>query len=131
VVDDNATGRNLRLDNKAPRRRSEVQAYMVLYYDTKIRDVVLKRWAEMKLTHLSFKGSNISEDRVDTEDSSLLKDTTIPLYFKNLVAQELYDAEEEEVKKAVRSKRESDLFDTTIYNTSGEERMELVRAYQK
>lgn len=52
---------------------------------------------------MDFSGSSaeVPEDEVDPEDSSLFKDTKIPICFKNHVAQELYDAEEEEIKAEV------------------------------
>ena len=104
---------------------------MSMFYDDRIREVVKERWAKANLPSIDFSRSHIPEDQVDSEDSSLLKDTKIPLHFKNLVAQELYEAEEEDIKKSVRSKRDAAMFDATVYNTSGEERVELVRAYQK
>jgi hypothetical protein len=104
---------------------------MSLYYDTRIRPVVTKEWAEADLPNMDFSRTEIPEENIDPEDSSLLKDTNIPLFFKNSVAQRLYDAEEEEIKKAVESKREADSLIKTVYNTSGEDRLELVREYQR
>lgn len=104
---------------------------MSLYYDARIRQVVLQRWSVANITTINFSRSEIPEDQVDPEDSALLKDTRIPLHFKNLVAQELYDAEEEEIKRTVRSKRDEDLFAMTVYNARDEQRLELVEAYQR
>lgn len=102
---------------------------MSLFYDERIRQVVVERWAATNLP--DFKGSDIPENQVDPEDSALLKDTRIPLHFKNAVAQALYDAEEEEIKEQVRSKRDEDLYASNIRNVSDEKRVELVRAYQR
>ena len=104
---------------------------MSLYYDARIRPTVVERWTEAAIPNMDFSRAELPEDQVDPEDSALFKDTRIPLCFKNQIAKELYDAEEEEVKKAVRSKREADLVAKTVYNTAGEERLELVRNYQK
>ena len=104
---------------------------MSLYYDTRIRPTVVKRWTEAPIPNMDFSGLEIPEDQVDPEDSALLKDTKIPLRFKNEVAQELYNAEEEEIKEAVRSKREADLLAKTVHNTTGDTRLELVQYYQK
>jgi len=105
---------------------------MALYYDTRIRPTVVKEWAEVNIPNMDFSGPvEIPEDQVDPEESSLFKDTKIPLCFKNLVAQRLYETEEEEIKEAVRSRREADLLTKTVYNASEEDRLELVRAYQK
>lgn len=113
--------------------RSELQVYMSLYYDTRIRSTVLERWAPVSVPNMGFGQSEIPEDEVDPEDSSLFKDTKIPLCFKNQIAQELYDAEEKEIKEAVQSKRDADRDSLikTVYTTEGSEREELVREYQK
>jgi len=106
--------------------------YMTLYYDTRIRPVVVKEWAEADLPNMDFsRPEEVPEEEVDPEDSSLFKDTKIPLCFKNNVAQRLYEAEEDEIKEKVRSRREADLLTKTVYNASEEERLELVRKYQK
>jgi hypothetical protein len=105
---------------------------MSLYYDSRIRTAVVERWAASELSKkVDFSRSKIPEDLVDPEDSALLKDTTIPLVFKNDVARDLYKGEDEEIKAAVRSKRNADMFSGTVYSTVGEERAELVRAYQE
>lgn len=80
---------------------------------------------------MNFTGLDIPEDQIDPEDSALLRDNKIPLSYKNQIAQELYDAEEEEIKQAVRSKRDAELLIQTVYSVNEEERLELVQAYQK
>ena len=133
AASDDATGgrRDLRLEDPAPRKRSEVQVYMSLYYDTRIRPIVVKRWAETNIQNMDFSRTEIPEDLVDPEDSSLFKDTKIPLCYKNSIAKELYNAEEDQIKEAVRSKREADSLAKTVHNTNGEEKLDLVRTYQK
>lgn len=74
---------------------------MSLYYDTRIRPVVIKRWDDIGLTMNFGNRPEIPEDQVDPEDSSLFKDTRIPLTFKNEITVELYSAKEEEIKKVV------------------------------
>jgi len=135
--DDNSTGgrRNLRLEDHAPRKQTELHAYMALFYDTRIRATVVKRWAETHIPNMDFSGGSaeVPEDEVDPEDSSLFKDTKIPICFKNHVAQELYDAEEEEIKAEVRSKRAgADPSIKTVFNAASETgRMEIVQGYRK
>ena len=137
AVDDAAGGRrNLHLEDAPPRMRSEVQAYMSLYYDTRIRSAVVKRWAETRISNMDFSGGaeEIPEDQIDPEDSSLLKDLAVPLFFKNLVARELYVQEEESIKDTVQSKLKADskLLIKTVYNTTDEEaRSELLQEYQR
>ena len=131
---DNAIGgrRNLHLEDAPPRRRSELQVYMSLYYDTRVRQVVTEEWAEANITNMDFSGGDeIPEDQVDPEDSSLFKDMKIPLCFKNMVAQRLYDVEEAEIKAAVRSKRELDVSFMNVYTACEADRLDLVREYQK
>ena len=115
------------------RRWSEIQAYMSLYYDTRIRETIVKEWDEANITNMGFSGSSpeVPENQVDPEDSHLFKDRKIPLCFKRNVAQRLYEAEEEEIKDAVRSKREEKLLIKTVYNVNEEERLELIQEYQK
>jgi len=133
AADDSVTGgrRNLRLQDRRPRKRSEVQIYMALYYNDRIRSVVVKRWTETGV-NMNFGRSDIPEDEIDPEDSALLKDTQIPICFKNQVAQELYDGEDDDIKDVVRLRRETELSIKTVYTAANdEERMELVRDYQK
>ena len=74
----------------------------------------------------------VPEEDVDPEDSHLFKDTKVPPCFNNSVAQRLYEAEEEEIKTIVRSKREEYLLIKTVYNAgSEEERLEMVQEYHK
>lgn len=133
--DDIAAGgrRNLKLEDGPPRKRTEVQVYMSLYYDTRIRQTVVKEWADAGIPNMDFSrpGQDIPEDQVDPEDSSTFKDTDVPLCFKNDVAHRLYENEEDEIKEVVRSTRDNRPLIKTVYGTSGEERLELVREYQK
>ena len=80
---------------------------------------------------MNFSHIEVPEDQIDPEDTSLLKDTKIPLCFKNQITQELYDVEDEAIKAAVQSKRETKSAIKTIYNTSDEECMVLVQEYQR
>lgn len=80
---------------------------------------------------LSRSGVQPPEDEISPEDSSLLRDPKILLCFKNQIARELYDAEEEEIKETVRSRRESEAAVKTVYNASEEVRLELVDSYQR
>ena len=133
ALEDVATGgrRKLKLEGGAPRKRTEVQVYMTLYYDTRIRPVVVKEWAEANIPNMDFSRSEVSEDQVDPEDSHLLKDTKIPLCFKNNVAQRLFKDEEEDIKEVVRLTRDADTLIKNVHTASEEERRELVREYHR
>ena len=104
---------------------------MSLFYDTRVRPTVVEEWAQAAIPNMDFSREEVPEDQVDPEDSSLLKDTKIPLCFKNHVAQRLYETEKDEIKEAVRLAREADSLIKSVYDASEEERLELVRDYQK
>lgn len=133
ATDENVAGgkRKLHLEDTPPQKRSEVQVYMALYYETRIREVVKQRWAAAGISNMDFGGQEIPEDQVDPEESSVFKDTKIPLFYKNMVAQGLYEAEEEAIKAHVRLVREEEHQIKTVYNTTSTERIELVREYQR
>ena len=106
ISDDTGVGGRRALNLEVGCRKwSEIQAYMSLYYDTRIREAVVKEWNEANITTMGFSGSypEVPENQVDPEDSHLFKDRKIPLCFKRNVAQRLYEAEEEEIKDVVRS----------------------------
>ena len=103
---------------------------MVLYYDARIRPTVLERWAHTNITNMDFSTLDIPEDQVDPEDSSLLKDTGIAISFKTQIARELYAAEEDDIRDAVQAKFAESLI-RTVYNAREEDRLALVREYQK
>ena len=50
---------------------------------------------------MDFSCLEIPEEEVDPKDSALMKDTKVPLCFKNSIAQEPYDTEEDEIKEKV------------------------------
>jgi len=80
---------------------------------------------------MDFSGVEIPEEDVDPEDSALMKDTKIPICFKNDVARELYDTEDDDIKQVIRSRREAQPLVRNVYNVSEKERLELVRDYQR
>ena len=107
--------------------------YMILYYDSHIREVVLKRWEEEhKQTSESSVGVNILEGDIEPHESYTLKDAKIPIGYKHTVALELYENESVEVKTEVRLQREAWNGDgRTVRSQDPEERLSLVREYQK
>ena len=132
---DDATGgrRNLHLEDAPSRRRSEVQAYMALFYDTRIRAIAVKRWTEAGIPNMDFSGSSpaIPEDQIDPEDSAMLKDPQVPICYKNEVASELYEVEEDEIKEVVRAKVQADLLIKSVLTANEEDRQALVQEYHK
>lgn len=128
---------NLHLDARRPRKRSDVDIYMSLFYDSRIRKTVLERWAVDKavLGPESTVSVNIAEGELplDSEDSSVLRDPKIMLSYKRMIATELWATEDEMTKEEVRSQRERDAneISKTVHNTEGEERLKLIRKYNK
>jgi hypothetical protein len=132
---ENALGshRNLHLEEGAARKKSEVQMYMILYYDDRIREIVVRRWAEDRVPSLESRVEvPIPEDQIDPQDSFTMKDPKIPITYKTAVAQELYNAEPEVIKANVRSHREAyGPGGKTVRTDDEDERLTLVREYQR
>ena len=123
---------NLGLDENRPRKRSELQVYMSLYYDSRIRKVVVERWAKDGLPQLEGNPPfEIPEEDISLEESAVFKDFKIPISFKNAIAQELWENEDEVVKSNVRSQRGSEIAPRTVYNTEGKERLDILEQYVK
>jgi len=107
---------------------------MSLFYESRIRQVVLKRWETERIPQLE---SNIRvevgipESEILPEESPILKDIAIPIAFKNMVAQKLWEDESDTVKEQVRRSQQQhvDATTKTVYNTDGVERLELLREY--
>lgn len=106
---------------------------MILYYDTRIRETVVRRWAEDRVPSLESRVEvNTPESEIDPRDSFTMKDPKIPIAYKNAIAQQLYDAESEVIKTEVRLQREAwHVGGTTVRTEDEEERVTLVREYQK
>ena len=93
---------------------------------------MLSRWEKDKAT---YPGSITVPDTPEggslAEDGYIFQDMRIPINYKNSVAQQLWNAEDEAIKKEVRSLCESEPNVKTVYNTDGKERLELVWEYSK
>ena len=113
--------------------KTEVQMYMILYYDTRIRETVVKRWEKDRVECMESRVEvNIPESEIDPEDSFLMKDPKIPISYKNAIAQKLYDAESEVIKAEVLLQREARHMSGRTVRTENEgERLALVREYHK
>jgi hypothetical protein len=133
--DNSALLRNLGLEDGLPRKKSEVQMYMILYYETRIRETVVKRWAEDHVPSLESRDEvREPDEEIEPHESFDLTDPKIPISFKNSIAQTLYNAEPEVFKAEVRRQREawhSDNNVKTVRTNDEDERLTLVRQYQK
>lgn len=107
--------------------------YMILYYDSRIRETVLKRWAEEHAPDSESRVEvNIPEGEVEPHESFNMKDTKIPISYKHSVALSLYEAESEQVKAEVRSQQEAwHESGQTVRTSDDSKRLSLVREYQK
>lgn len=105
---------------------------MSLYYDSRIRKVVVERWASDRIPQLEANPPfEIPEEEIAPEESSIFKDMKIPISYKNAIAQELWEKEDEAIKSHVRSQRGTEVAPRTVYNTGGEERLDILNQYIK
>lgn len=106
---------------------------MSLYYSARIRETVLKRWAEDRIPNMeSGIESNLPESDIAPHEEYAFKDMKIPIAFKVAISHELYENETETIKADVRSKREAlGPIAKTVHNTNGSERMALIHEYQQ
>ena len=76
--------------------------YMILYYDSRIRETVVKCWAEDGVPNLEYQTKvDIPEDKIAPHDSFDMKDPKIPISYKAAIARRLYKAESEVIKADV------------------------------
>lgn len=82
---------------------AQSQAYSQLYYETRIKDVVIAEWPAER--------DRILEQKKNGED---VKDPPkeAPLWFRNKISQSEFQAESDEVKAEVEKYRQSLLEDT-------------------
>lgn len=106
---------------------------MALYYDSRIQESVVKGWAKDHVESLESRVEvNVPESEIDPCNSFLMKDSKIPIAYKNTIAQRLYKAESEVIKIRVRSQRESwHNNEENICTDDNNERQNLVCKYQK
>lgn len=107
--------------------------YMILYYDSRIRDAVVEGWAVDRVERLEYRAEvNIPEDKIHPHDSYNFKDPKIPITYKNSVAQRLYAAESDVFKAHIRTQLEAwNDNGTTVHTNDEDERLTLVREYHK
>jgi hypothetical protein len=88
---------------KKDRLLAQSQAYSQLYYETRIKDVVVAEWPAER--------DRILEQKKNGED---VKDPPkiAPLWFRNKISQSEFQAESDEVKAEVEKYRQSLLEDT-------------------
>ena len=126
---------NLNLTAGPPKKKAAVQAYVKRYWDDKIKQEVISKWAPTPETDL-FDEADIGEDQVPWE-ALTPTEKNIPLWFRMDVARELYEAESNEVKDEIDRLREQEKEDAVAARTSSttfttdEERREVMKRFDE
>lgn len=99
-----STGINL--TTGPPKKKAALQAYVKYYWESRIKQTILDRWAPTPETDLFGETEN-GEDQVAWEAMTPME-KNIPLWFRMKVAHELYEGEPEEIKAEVNRRREEE-----------------------
>jgi len=89
-----------------PKKKAALQAYVKYYWESKVKQAVLDRWAPTPETDLFGEIEN-GEDQVAWE-AMMPMEKNIPLWFRMEVARKLYERESEEIKAEVDRRREEE-----------------------
>ena len=83
----------LNLTSKKPKLIPAWQAYSLLYYDTRIKDIVVEQWPAMR--------DRLLDKKARGEDIGKEPPKAAPLWFRNQIVREEYKIETDEVKEEV------------------------------
>jgi hypothetical protein len=113
-----------------PKKKAALQAYVKYYWESKVKQVVLDRWAPTPETDLFGEIEN-GEDQVAWEAMTPME-KNIPLWFRMEVARKLYERESEEIKAEVDRRREEEKqaainSSTTAFETEDERLLVMSR----
>jgi hypothetical protein len=89
----------LNLTAGPPRKMAAVQTYVKHYWQSKVKQEVIDKWAPTAETDL-FDEADIGEDQVGWEALTPME-KNIPLWFRMKVGREMYEAESDEVKAEI------------------------------
>ena len=126
---------SLNLTAGPPKKKAAVQAYIKRYWDTKIRQVVIDKWAPTLETDL-FDETDIGEDQVPWEELTPME-KNIPLWFRMDIGRKLYKAESDKVKAEIDQLRDQEKEDAITARTSSttfttdEERREVMKRFDE
>ena len=114
-----------------PKKKAALQAYVKYFWDSKIKQVVIDRWAPTPETDL-FREIENGEDQVAWAAMTPME-KNIPLWFRMQVGRELYDGEPTEVKDEVDRLREQEkeaaiAESTTSFRTDAE-RLQVMKRF--
>ena len=123
----------LNLTAGPPKKKAALQAYVKYFWESKIRQAVVDRWAPTPETDLFGEIEN-GEDQVAWEAMTPME-KNIPLWFRMEVGRKLYEAEPEEVKAEVDRLREQEKQDATTTLTTSfrtdEERLQVMKRFDE
>ena len=126
---------SLNLTAGPPKKKAALQTYVKLYWESKIKQEVIDRWAPTPETDL-FNEADIGEDQVAWEELTPME-KNIPLWFRMKIGRELYEVEPDKIKVEVDQIREREKEDAakarasvTTFATE-EERLQLMGRYNE
>jgi hypothetical protein len=124
---------SLNLTAGPPKKKAALQAYVKYYWESKIKEVVIERWAPTPETDLFGQIEN-GEDQVAWEAMTPME-KNIPLWFRMEVGRELYEAESEETKAEVDRRREQEKQDAVVASITtfrtDEERLQVMKRFDE
>ena len=126
---------NVNLTAGPPKKKAPVQTYVKHYWNSKVKQEVIDRWAPTPETDL-FDEADIGEDQVPWEELDPME-KDIPLWFRMKVGRELYEAESEEVKAEIDRIREQEKEDAiaaralSLTFTTEEERLHVMSRFDE
>jgi len=126
---------SLNLTAGPPKKKAAVQMYVKHYWDTKVKQEVINKWAPTPETDL-FDETDIGEDQVAWEALTPME-KNIPLWFRMEIGRKLYEAESDEIKSEIDRLREQEKEDSIAARTSSttfttdEERREVMKRFDE
>ena len=122
----------LNLTAGPPKKKAALQAYVGLYWEAKIKQEVIDKWAPTPETDL-FDEADIGEDQVAWGALTPME-KNVPIWFRMKIGHELYEAESDEVKAEIDrfrvQQKEGALMaraSSTTFKTDGERREVMKR----
>ena len=126
---------SLNLTAGRPKKKAAVQTYVKLYWESKVKQEVINKWAPTPETDL-FDEADIGEDQVAWEELTPIE-KDIPLWFRMKIGRDLYEAESDEVKAEVDRRREQEKKDAITARasvnmfTTDEERIQVMKKFDR
>jgi hypothetical protein len=126
---------SLNLTTAPPKKKAAVQTYVKYYWESKIKQEVMNRWAPTPETDL-FGETDTGEDQV-AWDALTPMEKNIPLWFRMKIGRSLYEAESDEVKAEIDRFRNQEKDDaitalaTANMFTTEEERIHVMTRFNE